>query len=664
MISDMRTKFKKTGFQVIIWLVLLSMVGLASLPELLKKLWGEPSEWSISVNGTKASVQRYYQKIEEQKQFIMMLKKQFGAYADMLLSSYGLNADPKELAVKTLIQELLLGNVANKLKLKVDPEYAHQEILKQLPPEMLSSGNIDMHSLSKMLNYTSVDDFTKEIESNIKNKIVLDFTKAAAYVPEFVVKNEYNKADIKKKYSILVFPLDKYLANAKKATLTDKEIETYYNANKKKYMTQEKREGLMWEFNPETYGINVTEKEIENYYNKNKKLYISQPLKLQVKHILFKVADPKDMATVRPQAQKVLEELLQDKTKFSEFVKQYSQDKDAKSTEVIEFSKGQKDPAFERAAFELESNDDISGLIETKEGLEIIQRIGKKPATFKKLDDVKNQIKETVKKERFKKLFDLDAKQLVRRVNSAEKDPGFRLRQGFDGHVAGQGKKSELISGFVTQKKGTEKKLNLKANDQATNTQKLFTVKEEQGLVYYTQDDKGYIIQLTKIDKSYLPEISAIKKDLEEDIYKGKASAELKKELDKAVSQKEKSMADIKKAFDNTKLINTSWISESENPDADLLNKEKIPLANVFALQKEGLSNSVIKDGNGYYIKVEDVEPFNMHKFEEQKVALEKSLEKQNVAEIETGFIASLQKNAKIIINDKMQNQPQTNFPR
>ncbi|MDR3645931.1 MAG: peptidyl-prolyl cis-trans isomerase [Candidatus Babeliales bacterium] len=630
MISDMRSKFKKSGFQVLIWVVLLSMVGAASLPELLKKLWGEPTEWSISVNGTKASIARYQQKIEEQKQFIAMLKKQFGAYADMLLSSYGLNNDPKELATKTLIQELLLGNVASKLKIKVDPEYAHQEILKQLPPEMLSAGSVDMASLSRMLNYSSVEEFKKEIENNIKNKMILDFTKAAAYVPEFVVINQYNKADVKKRYSILVFPFDKYLANAKKTALTDKEVATFYAANKKNYMTTEKREGLVWEFNPETYGINVTDKEIESYYNKNKKLYVDKPVQIQVKRILFKVADPKDMATVRPQAQKALEELKKDPTKFS--------------GEVIEFSKGQKDAELERAAFELEANGDISGLVQTKEGLEIIQRIGKKPATFKKLEDVKNLIKEVIRKERFKKLFDLDAKQFIRKVNADTTD------------------KAALINNFKDQKKATEKKLGLTAVSQAQEVQKLYSIRTEQGFVYYTQGDKGYIVELTKIDKSYLPEISAIKKDIENDIYSQKAEAKLKSDLEKA-KQDNKSLEELKALFD-AKLINTGWISQAENSDEAMLKKEKIPAPALFNLEKEGAATSLIEDNNGYLIKVDSVEPFNMHKFEEQRKATEDSLQKQNIAEIESGFIASLQKNAKIDINDKMLNQQQTKFPR
>lgn len=653
MISDMRTKFKKTGFQVLIWVVLLSMVGAASLPELLKKLSGQPTEWSVSVNGTKASIARYYQKIEEQKQFIAMLKKQFGNYADMLLASYGLNADPKELAIKALVQELLLGDVAKKLSIKVDPEYAHQEILKQLPPEMLSSGKVDMQSLSKMLNYPTVADFTNEIENNIKNKIILDFAKAAAYVPEFVIKNKYNKSDVKKKYSILVFPFDKYLANSKKTELTDKEIEDYYNKNKKGYMTSEKREGLMWEFTPESYGINVTDKEIESYYNKNKKLYIAQPIQIQVKRILFKVADPKDMASIRQQAQKVLAEVSKDKSKFSDFVKQYSQDKDsAKTNGIIEFSKGQKDPEFERAAFELSANDEISGLVQTKDGLEIIQRIGKKPATFKKLDDVKSEIKEAIRKERFKKLFDLDAKQIVRKVSAAQA-PG----------SAGHSNKSELINNFVQQKKGSEKKLSPMVNNPSQVSQKLFSIRAENGFIYYSQDDKGYIVELTKIEKSYLPTLESLKKNIEEDLYKEKAAVKLKSDVMKAEKEKIKSIEELKSLFD-AKLINTTWISESENPDEAMLKKEKVPVAALFKSEKESMTSSFIEGKNGYLIKVDDVEPFNMHKFEEQRKTIENSLEKQNIAEIESGFIASLQKNAKIIINDKMLNQQQTKFPR
>lgn len=647
MISDMRTRFKKNGFQVVIWIVLLSMVGVASLPDLLKRMWGEPTDWSISVNGNKASALRFSQKFEQQQQMINMFRKQFGPQADMLLASYGLN-DPKEFIFKGLVQELLLGKVAKDLKLQVDSDYIHQEVIKQLPPEMISSGNINMELISSRLNYPSVKAFEKEFETNIKNSLVVDFAKAAVYVPEFMVKNEYNKDDVKKKYSVLVFSDSKYLSDAQKTQLTEEEVKSYYNKNKKKYMTQEKREGLVWEFSPENYKINVTDKEIENHYNKNKKSFIDKPVQIQVKRILFKVDDPKNMASIRQRAQNVLSEVTKDKSKFSELIKKYSQDLDsAKNKDLIEFSKGQKDPEFERAAFELTANDDISDLVQTKDGLEIIQRIGKKPATFKKLEDVKAQIKETIEKERFKKLFDLDAKQFVRKVNSLNEED----------------KKAELVKNFIQLKKGSEKKIASMVSNPSMNSQKLFSIRNEHGFIYYVQGEKGYIVELTKLDKSYLPELDAIKKSVEGDIYKEKAANNLKSDLDKAKKSKSKSFEELKKLFD-AKLVNTNWISKQDNPDAAMLQKEGINPVELFKLEKEGSVSSYFANNNGYLIKVDNVEPFNMQKFDEGKKAIEDSLEKQNIADLEAGFIASLQKNAKIVINDKMQNQQQTKFPR
>ena len=56
MISYMRSKVKSKGSQIIIWIAIFSMVGMASIPEILKKFFGN-EEWVFNINGSKVTIQ-------------------------------------------------------------------------------------------------------------------------------------------------------------------------------------------------------------------------------------------------------------------------------------------------------------------------------------------------------------------------------------------------------------------------------------------------------------------------------------------------------------------------------------------------------------------------------------------------------------------------------
>lgn len=108
-------------------------------------------------------------------------------------------------------------------------------------------------------------------------------------------------------------------------------------------------------------------------------------------------------------AQEVLK-LAQEGSEFEELIEQYSED----SKGTYSFGKGDMEPEFEKAAFNLET-DEISGIVETKFGYHIIKCI----STFDREETDANKIKivEERKKEVFGQEYDTFVKSLVRDLN-------------------------------------------------------------------------------------------------------------------------------------------------------------------------------------------------------------------------------------------------------
>lgn len=108
-------------------------------------------------------------------------------------------------------------------------------------------------------------------------------------------------------------------------------------------------------------------------------------------------------------AQEVLT-LAQGDTEFEELIEKYSED----SKGTYSFGKGDMEPDFENAAFNLETGE-ISGIVETKFGYHIIKCV----STFDRAETDANKVKivEERKKEVFGQEYDTFVKSLMRNLN-------------------------------------------------------------------------------------------------------------------------------------------------------------------------------------------------------------------------------------------------------
>jgi peptidyl-prolyl cis-trans isomerase C len=131
----------------------------------------------------------------------------------------------------------------------------------------------------------------------------------------------------------------------------------------------------------------ITDDQAKQYYDDNPNLYSST--QIRASHILVK-----DEA----QAKEIHDQVKADPSKFAEIAKEKSTDKTsgAKGGDLGMFGQGRMVPEFERAAFALKPNE-ISDVVKTQYGYHIILVVERKDGERRPFDQVKEQIKATLR---------------------------------------------------------------------------------------------------------------------------------------------------------------------------------------------------------------------------------------------------------------------------
>jgi peptidyl-prolyl cis-trans isomerase C len=140
------------------------------------------------------------------------------------------------------------------------------------------------------------------------------------------------------------------------------------------------------------------------------------PERLRLRHILIAVdpkAPPADREKARQKAQDVLKR-LQAGEDFGKLAQQYSDDPGSKTRggEIGPIAKGQTMPQLEAAAFALQKPNELSPVVETNYGFEVLQLVQRQEPSVLAFDQVKDRIAALLKQQEVQKMFQDRATQL------------------------------------------------------------------------------------------------------------------------------------------------------------------------------------------------------------------------------------------------------------
>ncbi len=646
MITDIRKHFTSSAYKIILWVTILALAGVFSIPTMFQTL-RNGGAWALQVNGYSIGQEEFVREAASKREWLAHFRSQYGPYADYLLQAIGLSSDPQSLALHILIKEALMYQAARASNFYLNNEYIEaqmnnqqfiiQELGSIVPPYVFDqSGNVNQAALKEVLrrNKIKISAFEEKAERLLLNKMASDMITASYYTPLFELKSKYAQDRLKKRYSILTFDFDALLKKELSKEIGDADLTLYFetqNKKKRRYYIPEKRGGLVWRFDAETYGITISNEEIEAYYDNNKtKEFVEEPAKVQVRRILLTLNEGQTPQALAQLAQDLHADLLENPNSFDQKAREYSQDKEsAKNGGLLEaFSRGTYGKAFERAAFSLKKDGDISSIVTTDNGYEILQRINKKMQRIKPLATVKNEIKKTLAFNAFRSEF-ADAMRCALEQTCSD---------------------SNALQAFIKEKGAKAEVFQPAAQDDSSVTKALFNLAQDE-VTFFVEGSEGIVVQLTTIEDGHYPSIEAVKSIVIQDLHHERAQQELATALENASKQaKTRTFKELEKDF-SAQYALTPWLTGNDKEAIDALKEKGIPVDQMLQIEKEEMTVSTISNFDGYLIRLDQIQEFDQDDFDAQKDALAAKIKKESLSLYVESAVDYLYRNAKIETN-------------
>jgi len=288
----------------------------------------------------------------------------------------------------------------------------------------------------------------------------------------------------------------------------------------------------------------------------------------------------------------------------------------------------------------LKEKGEISDVIRTRRGFEIIKLEDRIPATEKPLADVRDDIIKRIKERKALYALRGDLESVIR---TAQSDPTI-----FDKFSKRNNLKAEELD-WVTKEDGIGHELN------HTVIYKMFTDQRKDGKYGYFVHQASHILYVMADKKeSYIPEFADVRKEVEQDLYEENAKKLQEKEI-RQIKQKvlEKNVSLSAAAKEHTLRIITTKKMKKDDTIEELKKVGGI-LHNAFALHDSYPLLEYSHEKDKYLIRLVEAQASEKEKKEEDKSELIRSERESEKHRIIEAFIASLKRNATIEKHEEM----------
>jgi len=294
-----------------------------------------------------------------------------------------------------LVNQRAIEFEAQRLGLQVTDQEAAEQI-RQILPMAFSGG-----SVSSLENYAaevqqrtgmSVGEFEQALRDALLQQKVRRLVTDGINVSASEIADEFKRRNEKAKLEYVVIKPAELEA---KVSVTEADLNTYFEKNKARYQIPEKRgfKFALLDVAALRQNVHPSEQALQAYYKQNLDQYRVQ-FRVHVEHILLKTTGKTDaeVEEIRKKAEEVLAKAKKG-AKFEDLAKQYSEDDGtkAKGGDLGWVLEGQTVPEFQKAAFELK-NGEISGLVKSMFGFHIIKMIERQEARTKTFEEVRASI--------------------------------------------------------------------------------------------------------------------------------------------------------------------------------------------------------------------------------------------------------------------------------
>lgn len=289
----------------------------------------------------------------------------------------------------------VLAVEASRLGLSVSNQELADQIRLILPQAFPGGRWIGVQAYSEMVQQEfglTVQSFEDQLRQSILQQEFRQLVTAGITVSPEEVRESFLRQNEKVKIDyVLVKPGDL----AAKLHPSQSELEAWYKAHMSQYQVPEQRAAsyLLLDRNLLQQNTTIPQQQMLAYYHKHIGLY-QVPDRVHVQHILFMTIGKTSaqIALIRKKAEMVLNKLRHG-ANFAKMAKEYSDDPGSKDKggDLGWILRGQTVPQFQHVAFTLPVGQ-ISNVVETQYGLDIIKVLGREEAHTKSFAEVRSQI--------------------------------------------------------------------------------------------------------------------------------------------------------------------------------------------------------------------------------------------------------------------------------
>lgn len=338
---------------------------------------------AATVNGEEISNSALEQAYENERG---RLEQQLGDMFSTLSADDNYMQSVKQSVLERLVAEKLLDQNAAELGLRVSDEQIRTAIMQE--PAFQTDGKFDndrYQAILRQLGYQA-NSFRDMMRTDMtRRQLVATLVGSEFVLPgeaEYLANIQGQTRDI----SYLVVDSTPFLATA---SVTDEQIETYYNSNLGQFVRPEIVSLNYIELDAKQLAadITVTEADAKAYYDENKVQYL-QPEKRLAAHILIGLDD--DNAEEKAEA---IYQKLQNGEDFAALAKTESQDtfSGEQGGQLDWFEAGVMEPEFDAALFALDKGS-YSTVVKTNFGYHIIKALDIQAGAESPFADVKEKI--------------------------------------------------------------------------------------------------------------------------------------------------------------------------------------------------------------------------------------------------------------------------------
>ncbi|HGJ5856757.1 peptidylprolyl isomerase [Arsenophonus nasoniae] len=381
MMDNLRTAANSLVLKIVFVIIILSFVltGVGSY------LIGGSSNHVAKVNGTAISQVQLQQAFQQEKQ---VLQERLGdQFAEIASSEQGMQMLRRQ-ALERLIGVTLLNQYSNQLGLTASDNQVKQDIYNM--PIFKTDGHFDSEKYRTILSQHNVnaDDLAQEIRQNLINR----------QLSKMYITDEFFLPEEVKSYAQLLLQQREVktatlsLANYQsKQTVTDKELQDYYNAHQNSFISPEQVQVSYIKLDAASQRENVAVKdeELKNYYEQNIANF-TQPA--QKHYSMIQLPTEKEADSVVKS--------LAGGADFKQLVAEKSTDKfSAANHGALGWMEATSTPS-EIIAANLTKKGQISAVIKSASNYIIFRLDDIKPEVVKPFQSVKTEIANTLKNEK------------------------------------------------------------------------------------------------------------------------------------------------------------------------------------------------------------------------------------------------------------------------